>query len=341
MQRSPEASRCDVIVVLGTGGTIAGRAASSSDNVGYTAAQLGVDQLVAAVPALAGASIECEQVAQLDSKDMDFATWRALALRGAHHLARDEVRGVVVTHGTDTLEETAYLLQRLLAPAKPVVFAAAMRPASSLAADGPQNLLDAVAVAREPGARGVMLGMAGRVFAAVGLRKLHTYRADAFGAGDAGPLGVIEEGRLRRFRDWPQGEPLGTALIDRDEAAWPRVEIVLNCAGADGDHVRALLVKGIDGLVVAGTGNGAVSARLDAALEQAAAQGVAVRRSTRCAFGPLVGGQASGEDLSAVQARVELILELLGGGRGLRPPSDRRRCCRASRSSTGRRRAPP
>src|SRR5512139_1935809 len=109
------------IVVLGTGGTIAGTAASTGDNVGYTAAQIGVAQLVSAVPALRAVALECEQVAQVDSKDMGFAVWRSLALRVQHHLAREEVGGVVVTHGTDTLEETAHFLQRVLAPAKPVV----------------------------------------------------------------------------------------------------------------------------------------------------------------------------------------------------------------------------
>jgi L-asparaginase len=258
-------------------------------------------------------------VAQLDSKDMDFATWRRLALRAAHHLARPEVRGLVVTHGTDTVEETAYLLQRVLAPAKPVVLTAAMRPATALLADGPQNLLDAVAVARTPGACGVVFVMAGRAFDAVGLRKTHTYRLDAFAADDGGPLGAIEEGCMRRFRAWPAGQALGTALVDREEAAWPRVEIVLNHAGADGRSVRALLAQGVDGIVVAGTGNGRVSARLEVALDEAAAAGVAVRRSTRCAFGAVLGGAddvpARDAALSAVQSRVELILELLAAPR--------------------------
>jgi L-asparaginase len=312
MQSSSEAPRDAAgatIVVLGSGGTIAGTAARTDDALGYRAAQLGVAQLVAAVPALASVPIECEQVAQADSKDMDFATWRRLALSAARHLARGEVQGLVVTHGTDTLEETAYFLQRVLAPVKPVVLTGAMRPATALQTDGPQNLLDAVALARTEGARGVMVAFGGRVFDATGVRKMHPYRIDAFGAGEAGPLGLIEEGRLRRFRDWPQGAPLGVARVDRDEAAWPRVEIVLNHAGADGDIVRALLSRGVDGIVVAGTGNGAVSARLEAALDQAVAEGVAVRRATRCALGEVVGGEAPA--LTAVQARVELILELL------------------------------
>src|SRR5438067_359079 len=154
------------VVVLGTGGTIAGTASDASDNVGYTAGQLSVAHLVRAVPALADVPIECEQVAQLDSKDMSHAVWRLLARRCAHHLGRDDVAGVVVTHGTDTLEETAWFLQRVLAPAKPIVMTAAMRPATALQSDGPQNLLDAVMVARTPGARGVAVVLAGRVHGA-------------------------------------------------------------------------------------------------------------------------------------------------------------------------------
>ncbi len=137
-----------IVVVLGTGGTIAGAASEASDNVGYVAGQRSVADLLRAVPALAGAALETEQLAQLDSKDMTHAVWRLLALRCAHHLTRPEVVGIVITHGTDTLEETAWFLQRTLAPERPVVLVAAMRPATSLQADGPQNLLDAVAVAR-------------------------------------------------------------------------------------------------------------------------------------------------------------------------------------------------
>ncbi|HEX7639810.1 MAG TPA: asparaginase, partial [Burkholderiaceae bacterium] len=110
-----------LVVLLATGGTIAGSAATASDTTGYRAGALGVEALVAAVPALAGRRLEAETVAAIDSKDMDAATWQRLARRVAHHLARPEVAGVVVTHGTDTLEETAWFLQRVLAPDKPVV----------------------------------------------------------------------------------------------------------------------------------------------------------------------------------------------------------------------------
>ncbi|MEP7101661.1 MAG: asparaginase, partial [Burkholderiales bacterium] len=229
-----------VVVVLGTGGTIAGTAARAGDNVGYTAAQLGAAQLVAAIPALAGAPIEVEQVAQIDSKDMGFAVWRALAVGVSKHLERPEVAGIVITHGTDTLEETAYFLQRVLAPIKPVVLVAAMRPATSLQADGPQNLLDAMVVAREPGARGVVAVLAGQVHSALDVRKLHTYRLDAFGSGDAGVIAQLEEGRLRRHREWPAGAGVGLARLPREGEPWPVVEIVTSHAEARGTLVRAL-----------------------------------------------------------------------------------------------------
>jgi L-asparaginase len=302
------------IVILGTGGTIAGTAASAADSVGYTAGQIGVAQLVAAVPSIAGLDLESEQVAQVDSKDMDFATWQRLAQRCAHHLAREEVAGVVVTHGTDTLEETAYFLQRVLAPAKPLVMTAAMRPATSLQADGPQNLLDAVTVVRDARARGVLAVIAGRVWAGAEVRKVHTYRLDAFDAGDAGPLAAVVAGGVQWWREVKAEPALGLARIARDAAAWPRVEIVLSHAGAGAALVEALVAQGVQGIVVAGTGSGTVHRSLEAALLHSQASGVRLLRGTRCAAGSALGRAAlpSAGTLSAVQARVELLLQLLG-----------------------------
>ena len=308
------------VVILGTGGTIAGASSVAGDNVGYTAAQRSVADLLAAVPALAGTFVEAEQVAQLDSKDMDAATWQALARAVARHLARPAVQGIVVTHGTDTLEEAAWLLQQVLAPAKPVVLVAAMRPATALAADGPQNLLDAVAVARTPGARGVVAVLAGQVHAADRVRKVHTYRTDAFSSGDAGPLGVVEEGVLRRFADWPAGVALGLDVLDTDPTQWPWVEIVTSHAGARGDAVRALLAAGVQGLVVAGTGNGSVHRALQQALDQARAAGLPVWLCSRCAGGVLVPAPGAAPSpaaaLSPWQARLALQLQLLSARRG-------------------------
>lgn len=309
----------DLIVILGTGGTIAGTAASASDGVGYTAAQLRVEDLLAAVPALSARRLEAQQVAQLDSKDMDFATWRRLAQAVHAHLARPEVAGIVITHGTDTLEETAYFLQRVLAPAKPVVLTAAMRPATALAPDGPQNLFEAVQVAATPGAAGVLVALAGRVHDAVQVRKTHSYRVDAFESVDGALVARVEEGAVRVLGRWPAGEAVGLARIDREPGQWPRVEIVMNHAGADGVVVRALQGAGVAGLVAAGTGNGTLSAALDAALREAQAAGVVVWRSTRCDAGPVMdlpGLLPSAGTLSPVKARIELILTLLGAPAG-------------------------
>jgi L-asparaginase len=304
------------IVVLGTGGTLAGTAADAHDNLGYRAGQIGIGELLARIPGLRGVPLEPEQVAQIDSKDMSFDIWRSLALRCAHWLAQEDVGGIVIGHGTDTLEETAYFLQAVLAPAKPVVLTCAMRPASALVPDGPQNLLDAVAVASTGGARGVVAVCAGAIHAAADVAKQHTYRLDAFTSGDAGPLGYVEEGAVRQLRAWPAEAPVAGAL-DRMNAVvrWPRVEIVTSHAGASGAIVQALLAQGVDGLVVAATGNGTVHQDLEAALLQARDRGVRIVRASRCAQGRVQGtpGDAlpHAGGLSPVKARIALLLELL------------------------------
>lgn len=307
------------IVVLGTGGTIAGTATHADDNIGYTAAQVGIDALLAGIPALRGRSLVAEQVAQVDSKDMTFAIWQALAARCAYWLAQDDVAGIVITHGTDTLEETAFFLHAALGPAKPVVLTCAMRPATAMTPDGPQNLVDAVAVAATPQAHGVVVVCAGTVHGALDVQKLYTYRVDAFSSGDAGPLAYVEEGAVRQLRAWPTATSGAQrqALLARvaEATAWPRVEIVTSHAGAGPQLVQALVAQGVHGIVVAATGNGTVHAALEAALLQAQASGVAVWRSTRCAAGrvlprpddllPGAGG------LSPVKARIAMLLDLL------------------------------
>lgn len=310
------ASHDDVVVIVGTGGTIAGTAEHGGDSVGYRAASLGVQALVAGVPALAGMAHECEQLAQLDSKDMDHATWRLLANAVARQLSRPEVRGVVVTHGTDTLEETAYFLHRVLAPAKPVVLTAAMRPAGALLADGPQNLLDAVTLARSAAWRGVHAVLGARVFGAADLRKQHGWHVDAFGSGDAGPLGLVQDGVISRFRELPQAAPHAAAAgLLADAPAWPVVDIVISHAGVRGALIDALCAAGAQGIVIAGTGNGTVHQALADAAQRARAAGVRVVRASRClgggVFGATAGALPSCGSLTPWQARIELMLDLL------------------------------
>jgi L-asparaginase len=303
------------VVVLGTGGTISGSAASADDNLDYVAGTLGVGALVASASFADALEIESEQVAQVDSKDMSFAIWLQLARRVAHHAARAEVAGIVVTHGTDTLEETAYFLSRVVAVAKPVVLTAAMRPASSRQADGPQNLADAITVAALEGRAGVVVAFGGSLHSARDVRKMHPYRLDAFSSADSGPLARIEEGRMRELRDWPTDAVMALDRLSDDPRAWPWVEIVTSTAGADGRTVAALVEAGVAGIVVAGTGNGSLHSVLEAALAAAAQRGVAVLRSTRCLDGTIVeaspGVFASAGDLTPVKARIELVLRLL------------------------------
>lgn len=308
------------IVVLATGGTIAGAAASPTDHTGYVAGQLDISDLVAAIPglALSAGSLQLEQLAQLDSKDMDAATVARLALRVAELLDDEAVQGVVITHGTDTLEETAYLLHALLAPAKPVVLTCAMRPATALSADGPQNLLDALTVARHPGAQGVLAVCAGVVHGPLDVYKAHPYKLDAFSSGDAGPLALVEAGRLRVLRPWPEGRAQRhlLALLPRP---WPKVALVTSHAEATDWMVAPLVAAGAQGLVVAATGNGTVHKALEKALLEAERQGLQVRRASRCAQGVLVEGASDAlplftayPGLSPAKARLALVLELMG-----------------------------
>ena len=322
------------LLVLGTGGTIAGTAASDGDGIGYTAAQIGVSELVKAIPSLADlpCTLICEQVAQLDSKDMSFAVWLQLLARTVHWLADPQVQGVVITHGTDTLEETAFFLHcalpRDLVAAKPVVLTCAMRPATALNADGPQNIRDAIAVALTPDACGVVAVCAGTVHSAVDIQKIHTYQLNAFGSGDAGPLGYIEEGRVRLLKNWPVESSDTKYSVQKainsiaNVTSWPRVEILMSHAGAGALMVDALLAQSasgagerLRGIVVAGTGNGSLHQDLEAALLRAQAGGVAVRRSTRCAMGRVIPGPNTtighSEGLSPVKARIALMLELM------------------------------
>ncbi len=327
------------IIVLGTGGTIAGTANSVSDHTGYTAAQIGIASLLESVSglqaALQGRELKAEQVAQLDSKDMDFNTMLHLARRCALYLSQPQVKSIVITHGTDTLEETAYFLHRVIPTAlqaKPIVLTCAMRPATSSEADGPRNLRDAVRVALEPHSRGVLVVCAGDVHHALAVQKVHTYALNAFSSGDVacGELGVVAQvvgdqliwhtavqQSLKQNMGLDSIEYAcgATELIANEaseQVAWPRVEIVLNHTQATGSVVRSLLEASrsddlLRGIVVAGTGNGTVSEALQTALDEAQSKGIEVVIASRCAW----GGVHAASPLSAAKARIELILRLV------------------------------
>ena len=313
------------VVILGTGGTIAGTANDPSRAWAYQAAQLSVAQLIEAVPALQGVPLEAVQVAQVDSKDMSWSIWRQLG-RALHvQLARDDVAGVVITHGTDTLEETACLLQALHDGAKPVVLTAAMYPATSPDADGPGNLRDAVRVVQESARRclgGVVAVMHGRVWSAIDVRKAHSHALDAFDGGGASPLVALAQDD-RSEAVWPSAWPtcgrFGWGYLEVNP---PRVEIVCSHADADGWLVRAMLAhaqtseRPLRGIVVAGTGHGTLHEGLAQALREATQQGITVWRSSRVARGGVLAREGDEwpavPHLTAAQARVALTLSLLG-----------------------------
>lgn len=310
------------IVVLGTGGTISGSSLLRSDNIGYTAGALDVLQLFVGIDAPEGFVLQAEQVAQIDSKDMNFALWKELARRCAYWLDQSDVAGIVITHGTDTLEETAFFLHSVLGACKPVVLTCAMRPATALAPDGPQNMRDALVVAATPGARGILAVCAGVVHGAQEVQKVHTYRLDAFSSGDAGPIGYVEEASVRLVRNWPAGLNADDAILralEKSIVEWPSVEIVMSHAGAAGRVVDALMQSPqVDGLVVAATGNGTIHSELEKALLRAQAAGISVVRATRCPQGRILPRpQESFRDagsLTPVKARISLLLELLRRG---------------------------
>lgn len=291
---------------------MAGTASDPSDNVGYRAAQVGISELLAGIPALQGLAIESEQVAQVDSKDMSHAIWHALAGRCAHWHSQADVAGIVVTHGTDTIEETAFFLASVLDARKPVVLTCAMRPSTAIGADGPRNIVDAVAVASTRGASGVTVVCAGVVHDARHVAKVHHYRLDPFSSGDAGPVGYVEEGAVRLVKPWPPASAPGKPLPPA--SSWPRVEIVLNHAGAGRAIVDALVAQGVAGIVVAATGNGTVHEAMLPALLEAQARGIKVIRASRTAFGGVIPHAADvlpSTTLSPVKARIAMLLELL------------------------------
>lgn len=310
------------ILVLGTGGTIAGVAppANTATGAGYTAGVLGVEELLAAAPGVQQhARLEFAQLCNIDSKDARAQLWWDLARAVRAWRARGDAGGCVITHGSDTLEETAYALDCLLEPGPPVVLTAAMLPAAALSADGPRNLFDAVRVAAdaEAAGRGVLCVAHGRVHAARDVSKEHPARIDAFGSGERGPLGFIGAAGLRFTREQPQGAAGPRAGFElapaREQPAWPRVELVCSHAGADGELVRALLAASRAGalqpplhaLVVLGTGGGTVHELLQTALDESAAAGVRVQVVPR--QGPCEGGEFDG--LNAVKVRVRLLLQ--------------------------------
>ena len=306
------------VVVLATGGTIASRFDPSIGALAPTAT--GAD-LVRAVPGLEKiATVDVEQVANIGSYDMTPEVWRQLSKRANALLATNDVSGVVVTHGTDTLEETAYFLDLTVTSSKPVVLVGAQRAASYFDSDGPRNLLNAVRVAISPEAtgKGTMVVMNGQINAAREVTKTNTIEVETFKTLEFGALGVADLGAVRFYR-----APLRRQTIAiSDQQTLGRVEIVNQYAGADGRIISLLLEQGkLDGLVVEGFGLGHITSGTLDALKEVRRRGIPVVLSTRVYTGRVVPlyardvetqqiGCILADNLSAQKARVLLMLAL-------------------------------
>lgn len=310
------------VVVLATGGTIAG-AAGSDVQSGYTSGQVGVDQLLAAVPqAKKLANLKGEQIANIGSQDMNDEVWIKLATRVNELLAMPDVSGVVITHGTDTIEETAFFLNLIVKSGKPVVMTASMRPSTALSADGPLNFYNAVAVAagKQSNNRGVMVVINDWIHGAGSLTKTSTTAVQTFMSPLSGLLGTVAYGDIEWYRN-PVGKNTTTSDFSVTKSTvLPRVDVIMATENMDGVLIDAAAAAGAKGIVIAGVGNGNMTAKGLDALAAQARKGVVGVRSSRVTTGQ-VGRNVEVKDdslnlvaslgLNPQKARVLLRLALL------------------------------
>ncbi|WP_426189989.1 type II asparaginase [Massilia sp. DWR3-1-1] len=310
------------VIILATGGTIAGTGASSTTTVGYTAATVGVQSLIKAVPELAKvAQVSGEQVFQIASENMSNEHWLTLAKRVNVLLARADVDGIVITHGTDTLEETAYFLDLVVKSRKPVVLVGAMRPSTALSADGPINLYNSVLLAASPEAvgKGVLVAMNDQIQAARDITKTNTSTLDAFRTPELGMLGYIQGSKPFFYRQSTRKHTVDTEFDIAGLNALPMVEIVYGYANVGPVAVDAFVAAGAKGIIHAGVGDGSLAAKVLPALKAARQKGAIVVRASRVGQGILArNGEANDDELDFVaadtlnpqKARILLMLAL-------------------------------
>ncbi len=307
--------------ILATGGTIAG-AQSNQQSYGYKSGSFKVEDLIAAVPNLGDVAVlSGEQVANIGSQDMNDAVWLKLAKRANELLATREVDGIVITHGTDTMEETAFFLNLTVASDKPVVLVGSMRPATAISADGPGNLHEAVTVAASPGARGrgVLVVLNDEIHAARNVTKTDTTSVETFKSLNRGPAGLVHTAQIAWFNPSDRKHTTRSEFAGKLPAELPRVDIIYAHANMSPALIDASVKGGAKGLVIAGVGDGNMTKPAIDALARAAKAGVVVVRSTRLAAGLVLrnnevnddqmGFVASGE-FTAPKARVLLQLAL-------------------------------
>jgi len=311
----PRAPMRPRLVLIGTGGTIAATAGDARTLTGYRVTQ-GIEAMLAAIPGAAEvADIRCEQPFNVDSRELTTARVLRLARAVERHARAADVDGVVVTHGTDSLEETAFFLHLTVRSPKPVVLVGAMRPASALSADGPLNLVNALLAAADPASRGrgVLVVMNDCIVAARYAAKRHTTRVDAFGADGAGVLGTIADGCVRYAMrpDLPDAAVFSLAGL----RTLPPVDIITDYQDAPAHPYAAAIQAGSRGIVVASMGNGSLSPAAVRGCAQAMRRGLVCVRASRVPDGPVTGratdsGPLASHALNALQARIALRLAL-------------------------------
>lgn len=308
------------VFIIGTGGTIAGKAASKQDNTGYAPGAIGVRDLIEAVPEITEhAEVTGEQFCNIGSFDLTPEVWVNLACRVNEVLADEAVDGVVITHGTDTIEETAYFLNLTVKSHKPVVLVGAMRPATAISADGPLNLLNGVILAGSQVARGkgVLVQMNDQINNAREVTKTNTIHVETFKSYDLGFLGYFQNGEPHFYRVPSRAHTLDTPFEVHPDQKLPRVDIVYMYGGADQTSAKAFIDAGAKGLVVAGFGHGNIFVETKEFLKEAVKNGIAVVRSSRTGTGMVTAvpdyddyGFVAADTLNAQKARILLMLAL-------------------------------
>ena len=301
-------SALPTVVVLATGGTIAG-AAGSDTQAAYKSGQVGVDQLLAAVPqAKKVANLRGEQISNIGSQDMNDEVWLKLARRVNELAGMSDVAGIVITHGTDTIEETAYFLNLVVKSRKPVVLTAAMRPSTALSADGPLNFFNAVAVAanKEAAGRGVLVVVNDWIHGGSSLTKTSTTAVQTFLSPIRGLIGTVAYGEAEFYRG-----PVGRNTVDSEFSltgvtALPRVDIIMAHENMDGALIDAAVASGARGLVVAGVGNGNMTKAAVDALAAHAKKGIVCVRSSRVPTGRVGRNVEVNDDELGLVASLEL-----------------------------------
>ncbi len=309
------------IRILATGGTIAGSAGSATQP-GYTSGKVGIQGMLDAVPNMKSiARVDGEQFSNIGSQDMSFEIMTGLARRVNELFSRKDVDGIVVTHGTDTMEETAFFLNLLVKHSKPVVLTGAMRPATAVSADGPLNLFNAVAVASDSNAkgRGVMVVMNDRIHGAHSLTKTNTTSVETFLSPVNGLMGTVNYGSVKFFREPFRKHTIFSEFTADYTLPLPRVDIVYACTDMPPDLIQASVERGARGIVIAGDGNGNMNQSTLKTAAEFAKKGVMVVRSSRVPTGTVgrnmeVDDDAHGfivsDELNPAKARILLMLAL-------------------------------